>query len=113
MATVTGGIAPIPAIRSIAAAPTTPAEPHSAIAPVASVEDLAVDVSAESKGSDDFQAALELITDGEEVDAFAAAKDLDERPRAADDRVGRVSTPAATTCPTPRSRPSRPMRRCS
>src|SRR5690242_14863622 len=61
---VTGGIAPIPAIRSITTSPTTPKEPAAAIAPVASVEDLAVEELTEAKGSDDFQAALELIADG-------------------------------------------------
>jgi soluble lytic murein transglycosylase len=76
--TVTGGIAPIPAIRSIAPPPAAPAEPAAAIAPVASVEELTVEELAEPKGSDAFRAALELIADGEEVDAFAAAKDLDD-----------------------------------
>ena len=53
------------------------------------------------KGSDDFQAALALITDGDEVERLCRGQGSRQRPRTPDHPVGRVSTTAAATCPTP------------
>lgn len=80
--TTTGAIipvpAPVPAIRSVAPPPAASTAPVMAYAPSdTSAGELAIEELVASKGSDEFQAVLELIEDGEEVDAFAAAADLD------------------------------------